>query len=555
MEYQDQGQGMIHINQVGYVPGATKVAIINSQRFEFQQFHVIRTDIDEIVYTGQVTGKQGADDATTAPILDSSSGDFVYRADFSAWTEPGTYVIEVPAYGRSHPFVIGDQVYTDVKQALLKNLYYQRCGMELVEAHAGVYTHAQCHQELARLYDQPDVAIDVTGGWHDAGDYGRYVAPGANAAAALLLAYERFPDRFQDTINIPESGNGVPDLLNEVRYELEWLLRMQDTDSGGAYHKVTGRSFEGFIMPEYDHNELVVLPVSPTATGDLAAVMAMASRIYNAYDHGFSIRALAAAEQAWAWLLANPDAAGYRNPPDIVTGEYGDSNSLDERFWAAVELYKTTGKTIYHEYVKENYNKVNKLGLGWTDMSGFGTLSYLFMNDAQQDAEAYAALKAALLKEADQMVDRASRDGYLIPMSSADYGWGSNMNVMNKAVLLIAAYELQANEPYIETAESLFHYLLGRNALDKSYVSGFGSNPMMHPHHRPSGADGIVEPIPGLVSGGPNRSIQDPTAEEFLSENKFPARGYIDHEGSWSTNETTIYWNAPAVFVAGYLDR
>lgn len=555
VEYQGLGVEMIHINQTGYRPTDRKVAIINSQKYILENFDVMNMDTSEIVYAGQLKGKSSSDGTAGEPILDSSSGDFVYKADFSDVTAPGMYAIVVPEYGSSYPFLIQENVYKDVKNALLKNLYYQRCGIELKEEHAGVYTHGQCHIEMALLYEDQDQEVNVSGGWHDAGDYGRYVAPGANAVAFLLLAYELFPNSYEETINIPESGNGVPDLLNEARYELDWLLRMQDLHSGGVYHKVTGRGFEDFIMPEFDHAPLLVMPISPTATADLAGIMAMASRIYNAYDNAFSITALTAAEQAWAWLEANPNAAGYKNPADVVTGEYGDSDAKDETFWAAVELFKTTGKAKYHDYVKANYKLQSKLGLGWLDMSGFGTLSYLFMNAPQQDATVHEELKSALINEANRLVSKAKQDGYEIPLSGAEYEWGSNMTVMNKATLLIAAHELQPNSEFEETAESLFHYLLGRNALDQSYVSGFGSKPMMNPHHRPSSSDSVPEPIPGLVSGGPNRNKQDPTAEQFLRTVQFPARSYIDHQGSWSTNETTIYWNAPAIFVAGYLDR
>lgn len=554
-DYKGKGEGMIHINQIGYRPQDRKIAVINSQKFQFSAFQVVNADNEEVVSTGELTGKPPVEGKSVEPKLDFSSGDLVYVADFSAVDKPGNYYVSVPDYGKSYTFSIQENVYKDVKNAMLKSLYFQRCGTTLEEAHAGDYTHAVCHAEMAYFYENPDKQIDVTGGWHDAGDYGRYVAPGANAAAFLLLGHELFPEGFRESINIPESGNGIPDILNEAKYELDWLLKMQDPQSGGAYHKVTGKNFEGFIMPEKDHGDLYVLPVSPTATGDFAAVMAMAARVYEPYDKAFTAKALAAAKKAWAWLEANPNAPGYKNPADVVTGEYGDNNAKDETYWAAVELYKTTGEQKYHDYIKSVYKGVGKLGLGWGDMSGFGTLSYVFMDGSKADPTIQEHLKQSVIKEAERLAARAADDGYGISMAVNDYVWGSNMGVMNQASILVAADLLQPNDAFKEIALNLFHYLLGRNALGQSYVTGFGSKPVMNPHHRPSGSDNIANPIPGLVSGGPNKNRQDPTAEKLIPANTFPARAFVDDQGSWSTNEITIYWNAPAIFVAGYLDK
>jgi endoglucanase len=552
--YEGKGAGMIHINQIGYRPNDKKIAIVNSQELGLQEdFEVVRSDTKAVVFTGKMTGKRTAN-GIPEPVTDFFAREKILYADFSAVTEPGEYIVSVPKYGESYPFVIGEHVYKEVKNALLKALYYQRCGIALDAEHAGEWTHDACHLELATLYEDPSKQIDVTGGWHDAGDYGRYVSPGANTVAYLLLAHELFPDAFQEAIGIPESGGGMPDLLREAKYELDWLMKMQDPASGGAYHKVTGKNFEGFVMPEDDHSPQFVLPISPTATGDLAAILAQAARVYKPYDAAFADQALSAAEKAWQWLASNPDAPGYKNPSDVLTGEYGDDNSKDERYWAAVELYKTTGKAEYHDAVKEKYAGVGKLGLGWGDMSGFGTISYLFMDEALRDPAVYNALSASFFGEADKLVGRAN-EGYLLPMNANDYYWGSNMGAMNKGVLLSTANLLKPKAEYDSVAQHLFNYLLGVNAMDQSYVSGFGSKPMLHPHHRPSGSDGIDAPVPGLVSGGPNKNRQDPTAEAQLPEDVAPMKAYVDDQGSWSTNEIAIYWNGPAIFVAGYLDR
>ncbi|MBD3918523.1 glycoside hydrolase family 9 protein [Paenibacillus sp. PR3] len=552
-EYQGKGAGAIHINQLGFRPKDEKAAIITSQGFHFDSFQLVDADSGEAVYTGKLQGKGVGDGKADEPVLDFTSGDLVYKADFTSVDKPGSYYVEVPGYGKSYTFTIGTDVYRNVADALLKGLYYQRCGTALEADAAGEYTHDACHLEIATLYEDQSKQLDVTGGWHDAGDYGRYSSPGANAVAFMLMGYELFPQGYKDMkSDIPQGAIG-PAVLNEAKYELDWLLKMQDTQSGGVYHKVTNKGFEGFVMPETVHENLYVLPVSPTATGDFAAVMAMASRIYESYDDEYAKEMLAAAEKAWNWLANNPNAPGFHNPSDVVTGEYGDESASDETFWAAVELYRTTGKSVYHDYVKANYKQQSRMGLGWADMSGFGTISYAFMDEKLADSSVQRALRSAITDNANTLVTQAETNGFGIPVDSSDYYWGSNMGVMQKATVLIIANELQPNYDYLLTAHNLFDYLMGRNALDQSYVTGFGSKPVMNPHHRPSIADGVTDPVPGLVAGGPNAGRQDPTAEAKLPADVFPMKAYVDDKESYSTNEIAIYWNAPAIFVASYL--
>ncbi len=531
---------VIHINQLGYRLNDTKTVIVTGH---YKSFQVINADNDEIIFEGPL--KFRADDI---PTLES-----VYWGDFSEIKESGNYYISIPDVGRSYTFPIGGHVYQQVKDGLLKGLYYQRCGVALDEKYAGPWKHAACHTTLAYLYENPTIKLDVCGGWHDAGDYGRYTVPAAHAVADLMLAYELFPQSFKETIHIPESGNGVPDILNETRFELEWMMKMQDAKSGGVYHKVGTKLFCGFIMPEQDTADLYISPISSPATADFAAVMAMASRIYKPFDKTFSSKTLLAAEKAWAWLDAHPEMIGFRNPPDINTGGYSDRNDTDERFWAAVELYKTTGKQSFHDIVKKQYPEMNKMGLGWAQMDGFATISYLFMDPVLQDKKVYQDMYQTVLTKADEIQAQCAKDGYGISLLTTEYKWGSNMIVANHAMILIIANKLTKKKEYQDSALAHLHYLLGCNALNKCYVTGYGSVPVMHPHHRPSGANPAANPVPGLLSGGPNGGLNDGIARSKL-EGQPPAKCYIDETGSFSTNEIAIYWNTPAVFLTGYYD-
>ncbi|MFP4697852.1 MAG: glycoside hydrolase family 9 protein [Eubacteriales bacterium] len=523
----------IQVNQIGYRPDDEKIAIING---EGGTFNVVDNETGDTVFTGEATDS----------INDAMSGNEVYYADFTEFTDEGEYYISVPDFEDSYSFEIKNDVYNDLNDGLLKMFYYQRCGTELTEEYAGDWGHPEAHTEKATIHGTNNTK-EVTGGWHDAGDYGRYTVPAAKAVADLLLTYDFMEDKVNNDFDIPESGNNVPDILDEVRYELEWMLKMQDDSSGGVYHKVTTAAFVGDdVMPEDGDQELILSPISGTATGDFAAVMAMAYRIYQPIDSEFAKQCLEASEKAWEWLEANKNAPGFTNPSGISTGEYGDAEDGDERYWAAAELYRATMDDKYHDYFKDESSKEWQ-GLGWADVGDYANIAYLSMDNEDVDSSIYNDIKETFLDKAEEYKALSNDDGYRISLDL--YPWGSNMTVMNNAMHLIIANELENNKDYKQSAYNHIHYLLGRNPLAISYVTGFGENAAENPHHRPSIAMG--ETLPGMVVGGPNQNLEDPFALREL-EGLPPAKCYVDETSSYSTNEITIYWNSPAVFVLSY---
>jgi len=533
--------GKIHIDQIGYRTNDTKQIMISGKGGKFD---VVNVNDGKTVFSGKTSTR--VDDSSGA------SGDIVYYGDFSSLKTPGSYYISVPGYGKSYSFKIDDGVYKNIKNATLKGLYYQRCGIELTEKYAGVWTHGACHLFDSIIYTAQNKTLDGKGGWHDAGDYAKYSVAASTTAADLLLSYDFFPTSFGDDTKIPESGNKVPDILDESRYGLQWLLKMQDKTSGGVYHKLSSSGFPDLTtMPDADISDQYFTPISSTATGDFAAVMAMASRIYKPFDSKFSSKCLTASEKAWGWLLKNKNLIGAKNPPDIATGEYGDYTDKDERYWAAAELFRTTGKAEYNNYIKSVYKSSNLSinGFGWQNVGGFGSISYCFTNKSKTDKTVYTYLVKSVLDLANNYLNVSKKDGYHVTLTSSEYTWGSNMNVMNEAMQLIIANKLSPNKQYLQAAQNNLHYLLGRNTLDQTYITGFGSKSVLHPHHRPSIADGIEAPIPGLVSGGPNIGLDDDYAKSHLSGQP-PAKCYIDDATSYSTNEIDTYWNSPTVFVS-----
>lgn len=534
----------IFVDQLGYFPHCKKIAISTKPC----NFQIIRVSDQVSVFDGSVCEK----------ISDSASGDNTYRIDFSALTEPGEYYVLAGNNGKSPTFRIGNDIYKQLQTDMSRCLYYQRCGMELKSEYAYEYSRPECHMDDAILLSDylnktPNPkTYEVKGGWHDAGDFGRYVTAGAVAVAHMLYAYELYPESFNDSLNIPESGNGIPDILNECRYELEWLFKMQTKD-GGVYHKLTAFTHAPFIMPEEDHDQFILFPVSSFAVADFTAVMALASRVYRKFDEGFANRCFDAAMKSLEWLKANP-YRDFKNPPGCNTGGYLDDADIDERLWAAAELLRVdkANRNIYVSKVTELTNDfTSKTEFGWTDVSGFASLSIL-TDPEHSMGMVEAQYKNIIEKEASRILNILKSSGYLLGLENKDFCWGSNMVVANRAMLFILAsriYDEKIEDKFLEAALEHMHYLLGRNALGISYITGEGENAYSHPHNRVTDCDGIDAPMPGWVSGGPLGKPLDPAIKAAIPEGTPPMKCYLDDVGSYSSNEITIYWNSPVIFI------
>ncbi len=530
--------GSIRINQIGYLPDASKSAVVAGVG---TTFYLIPAAGGAATYSGKLEG----------PMSDSVTGEEICLADFSIFQIRGDYRLVVEGIGASYPFRIADDVYREIDQAALKFFYFQRCGLALEEAYAGDWKHEVCHQEQGIVLEDDSLMWEAPGGWHDAGDYGRYTVNTAVSVADLLLSWDMYPEAFADDTGIPESGNGTPDVLDEARYALEWMLHMQDNASGGVYHKMTSVNFPSLLLkPEQDNMKMYFSPVSSTATADFAAVLALAARVYKTIAPDFSQKCLASAEKAWFWLKAFEGPPGFANPEGMQTGEYGDRIDQDERFWAAAELFRTTGKTEYGDAVRIAFTKgeLSFLGLGWQEVSGFGSIAWLFAEQQEKDSVVTAGITDLVMTAAKNILQRVQSDTYGSPLLPAEYGWGSNSGVLNHAILLLIANSLQPGDDWIKAAEACRQYLLGGNIIGQCYFTGFGTKTVLQPHHRPSAADRVKAPVPGMLAGGPNGQLQDPAAKAAC-DGLPPAACYVDDISSYSTNEIAINWNAPAVFL------
>jgi len=295
------------------------------------------------------------------------AGDVVWQGNFSSFTTPGTYRIYDPTNDRqSYDFDIGDDIYNRILKATVKSYYYQRCGTAITSTYGGTWTHAACHtttQQAAHLWDGSDLGQPrtITGGWHDAGDYRKYVTFTSDTLWDLMHAAEWYSTRFDDALGIPESGNGVPDFLDEVKYELDWLLKMQRADGAlfsGAFVTTNG-SNPGQGDPSTENTVYWYANVSTAATGTGAMAFALGSRLLGAYGtySSYAVTLRTAAENAWAFLQANPTNLQYNHTGFTNANANRDAaEDLRLRVAAAAELYHLTGNTTYRTYFDAHYN-------------------------------------------------------------------------------------------------------------------------------------------------------------------------------------------------------
>lgn len=539
-------QGEIKLNQIGFYPDSPKIAVVPGDMGG--EFQVIDVETGETVYVS----------ALHAPKSWEFSGEQVSLADFSELTMPGRYRIAHETAGSSYEFEISDEIFRELSKASIKAYYFNRASTELKEEYAGVWARPAGHpddvvyiHESAASPERPaGTVISSPKGWYDAGDYNKYAVNSGISTYTLLVAYEHFPEYYQHlSLNIPESENGKPDLLDEIRWNLDWLLTAQDPHDGGVYHKVTTKNFAGVVMPHETTADRYAVMKSTSGTLNFAAVMAVAYRIYDSYDPIFAAKAIAAAKRAWDWAVQNPEQY-YIQPPDIQTGAYGDRNLSDEFDWAAAELYITTREAKY--WNARNFHEINVGIPSWSYVRPLAWVSLAHHRDKLTAASDIDLIEQRIIEQGDELLEEVQRSAYGITMGryERDFVWGSNGVIGNHSLMLLQAYRVTGDETYLNAARANLDYILGRNATGYSFVTGFGSKPPMFPHHRQSAADGNVDPVPGFVVGGPQPGQQDGC--EYPSD--LPATTFLDHWCSYSTNEVAINWNAPLVYLIGALE-
>ncbi len=534
-----------HLNQIGYYQNAKKIAVTDTGSRSFS----IQNAEGEIVIQRDLSSKG----------VYTASNDYVSIADFADITTPGSYKF-ILNNSAVDSFTVSDTCYASALKSVAKSYYYLRCGVDLPSDYAGKWFRSAGHKADSSLatHNLPNVGTyDVRGGWYDAGDFGKYTVNAGITCGTLMGLHELFPDLLDDgTLNIPESGNGKNDLLDEVKYELDWLIRMQDSD-GGVFFKVGPLVWYDMVMPSKDRTTRYIIGKSTTSTLDFAAVMAMAGRIYKDYDSQFAQNCLDRAEQAWQWALANPKTE-YPIRED-GTGPYEDGNDLtyaDEFFWALTELAISTEKAVYVDSLKKIITDKNISGPAWwQDVNSLSFFS-LAVNGSIPGQDSMH-VRNEIISKADEIASTTLQSPFMIPMTTAHYTWGSAANCGNLGVILAYAHFITGDQKYLDALVLSADFLFGRNPLGRSFVTGLGTMSPFYPHHRQSADDGVKEPVPGLVVGGPNQ-FTDGADEDLIFKIESgapPAKCYVDVENSWASNENAINQNAPWVFVLGYLEK
>ena len=580
----------VRVNQVAYLPYGPKGATVVTDATTPLPWE-LRDAADVVVASGSSVPRG----------VDPTAALNVHSIDFSAYTTEGTGLTLVADGETSRPFDIGAAAYEQLRKDALTFFYTNRSGIAIDDSLAPGYGRAAGHvgvapntgdtavgclpadDEAQALYDAPftcDYTQDVSGGWYDAGDHGKYVVNGGISVAQLMQTYER--TRHADStdvgtwtdgsLSIPESSNGVPDLLDTARWELEWMLKMQVQPgrqyAGMAFHKVADLNWTGLPLdPAADPQPRALFRPSTAATLNLAAVAAQGARLFAMYDPAFASRLMKAARTAYAAANANP--AIYAPAPDPTvdpnpgSGPYNDSDVSDEFYWAAAELFITTGEAQFRNHVQSSPLHLTPAvftadGFSWDKVAALGALDLAAVPNGLPSR---GAVKAQVLTAAqDYLADQANQPfGQAYEPPDLDYVWGSNSAILNNMQVIGTAYDLTGSAMYRHGVVRSMDYLLGRNALNLSYITGYGEVAAENQHSRMYANQvdaSLPNPPAGTIAGGPNTTTLttgDPVAGQLFSQGCVTQFCYVDDIGSWSTNEITVNWNAPLAWVASFV--
>ncbi|MBK8806023.1 MAG: glycoside hydrolase family 9 protein [Bacteroidales bacterium] len=545
----------IKVNQIGFYKQAQKIAVV--------------TETTETTFSviDQISGLEVYNGNLSAPQSWSNSGESnIKTADFSDLKTVGSYYIK-SGEKKSHVFQIAEKnLFKELTTWSVKAFYLWRASTAIEKEYATFndidFSRAAGHLDTAVLiHASAASALRPTGtvlssskGWYDAGDYNKYVVNANPAVFTMLHAYECFPDYFKkQNLNIPESSNTLPDILDEVKWETDWLLTMQDPNDGGVYTKLTDAAFTAMVMPDKaPQGPRYLVTKSTAATLDFAAMMAKSSRVFREFETlfpGYADSCLKTAKKAMEWAKANP-AIYFTNPSGISTGGYGDSNVKDEFFWAQIELFLATNNISYLESLPTMTNFDSPQ---WPNVQTNGLLSLMNCIDTVPMADSLKSIiTQSFYTMADRMVSQTEMHPYKIGINN--FFWGSNGSAAGIGMVAASAYHFSKDEKYLNTAIAILDYLLGRNATPYCFVTGFGDVSPMNIHDRRAESDGIVASLPGYLVGGPNAGNQSADCGTAQYPSTYGAKSYLDRTCSYSTNEIAINWNGPFVFLTGAIE-
>ncbi len=520
----------ICINSLGFLPESTKKATIVG---EHKSFVIKKASDQSKVFEGTISGS----------VFQKDVNQTVSVGDFSSLTKKGKYYLETPDGAKSAEFEISPTVYNQAFYTSMRGFYLWRCGTAVAGDHNGVhFAHEACHLKdgYEDFQDKPDQLRDGTKGWHDAGDYGKYITNAGITVGMMFMAWDQFQDKLKKfSLDLPETAKGYPDFLKELKWEMDWVLTMQYTDgSGKVAHKLTAKNFEPFCKPEEDLQKRYYTDWSSAAIANFVGMTAQAARYFEPYDKVYSQKCLAAAQMSYKFLKENQEDKVFKQG-EFKTGGYQTSDP-DDRLWAAAEMWETTGNP---EYLADFESQAKALDFkidenwDWGDISNLGMFQYALSKRSGKNPEILKTIQKNITDVANSIVKNASADVYARPL--VQYYWGCNGTIARQLLNLQVANRISPDPKYIQTAQDAIAHIFGRNFYNRSYVTGLGFNPAMNPHDRRSGSDKEVQPWPGYVVGGGHT-----------------ATGWHDKEEDYATNEIAINWQAALVYsLAGFIGK
>lgn len=522
----------IRLNQVGYIQSDYKSALILSKNeISRAEYEVVNSGTDKVVLEGELNRAGG----------EYAGFKYIYKADFSRLTGQGKYFIRING-NNSASFSLGEKIFNPVVDSLLAFFKIQRCG------YTDPKLHAICHiADATKIIDGKniiDVKRDVTGGWHDAGDYVKFLNTTAVATYTLLFAYEFDPVKF----GFDKNKNNVPDILEEAKVGLDWMLRCNYSPAKFVTQVQDLRDHDvGWRMPENDnlqYDRPAFLGIGKNLIGIYSATLALASKIWKEtikYPE-FSDRCLTAAEAAYSIRNQVPDV------DSSGTGNYIDKEYAGKLALGAYELYAVTTK---QEYLNQSFTYADKAGADyWWSWGNINVFAHYRL--ARFDKKYLTYIE----KNLTSFSETGSKNVFELGAIAA---WGANNTILGIALQNILWKKLTNNSRFDQMGLNQRDFIMGRNPWGVCFIYNFGSNPVKYLHHQVAYYRG------GRLSGG---FAAGPAKKDFVNNLKIPYEKndiysifqsedlyYRDDRMDYVTNEPTIVANATAIFVFGFYSK
>lgn len=535
----------IHINRLGYMSDMPKSAVCCVTA---GIFYIVDAANGSSVYAGRLSH----------PFYDRESGDTVRLADFSDFNKKGKFFIRA-GYRRSDIFEVSDNPYKNVRSDILHGIYLNRCGFgfdsDPVKSRMDSnFMRRECHTDIVSHRRYPDRTADVSGGWHSTGCYCKNVTSACLTAADMIYALKLFGESFS------ESEKALVE--DEIKWGLDWLLKMQDSD-GGVFSCVDSNhgDIDSFLSPEDDSDEYFLEDKSCAAALRFTAVTALAAKYFGKTDKKYAEKIRKASERCWLWIVQSGEYGAYIGKNGSCAEKGEGVYSLESEFmWAMCAMYSLTSDSSFADMISKKYLTSVFTGFGGSNCGvsscgGFAALAYL-LGCKNRDRAVDAFIRKRITDRADRMLFAVKESGYRTARSAGGgYGYGSNFDILSDCMDFITAYLISGEQSYLEGATDQFSYIFGKNPMDIMYMTGSAEEQCRFPSHKLSISSNSDMPLPGMIVSGANGSRSDQYSKWHIEKNTPPAKCYIDNEYSLSTNEPAVHFSAPVIFVSAFYDK